>query len=321
MILYAPVGRQQWHLGVVLTVWRSTAKGGAKPTPYPVPLDAAKCLRIAELSELSNCEEGTYVASSDSVVNVIPAYRLGLVLKTSTAKGIDGIKVSLVEQELEIFKAAKSHVFAQNPDSKANLQMNRKRKACETLSLVSEDEDGDEAKPSRSKSSKPVSKDGKILKNSSKSSSGFIKSLCQKDPKNAGHGKTLTKDIEALPGNFDRYRKGDQLIRQEMQRLIEHHNAEKPDRPILTPEGRVRLRDPKTGSTYVGHPWSNIVERAPTFFSNKFRAIRNKDLYGQAVHTEFVKMTKSRTDFLRTIHEIPLGTVGTVSEVARKKGA
>lgn len=162
------------------------------------------------------------------------------------------------------------------------------------------------------------------------------------------------KEIAALPCNFDRHKKGDDLIRQELQKLLEVHRE---GGAILTEEGRVTLKDPKSKQTYTGLLWSQILDRAPSYFANKHTKVRNRELYGKTLHAEFVKMNKSRVvpeqqtfiifsrivwhiflnhffdffcdqiwladfsglsrqDFLKCIHEIPLGTVGTVSEMA-----
>ena len=96
---------------------------------------------------------------------------------------------------------------------------------------------------------------------------------------------------QAIPANFTRHQKGDLLIKQEMQKLLELHSSEK---SFLTPEGHVRLRDPAKGKTYTGLLWSQIVARSPDYFSTKFKKIRSVSDYGLTVHGMFVKMTKSR---------------------------
>lgn len=99
------------------------------------------------------------------------------------------------------------------------------------------------------------------------------------------------KEIAALPCNFDRHKKGDDLIRQELQKLLEVHRE---GGAILTEEGRVTLKDPKSKQTYTGLLWSQILDRAPSYFANKHTKVRNRELYGKTLHAEFVKMNKSR---------------------------
>jgi len=101
----------------------------------------------------------------------------------------------------------------------------------------------------------------------------------------------LKKEIPALPSNFDRYRRGDALVRQELQKLLERHREAG---SILTEDYRVRLRDPIKGHTYVGLKWSEILDRAPSYFAKKFENIRNRELYGKAVHEDFVRMNRVR---------------------------
>ena len=163
-ILYAPVGRQEWVLGVTLTVWRGTAKGGCKPSALPVPIDVARCLRVCQLVEKPNAPEGTYMATSESPASVIPAHRLGLVLRSTRETGIDGLKIVFGAKEIEIINAAKTFVFSANPDEQNKLQQGRKRKAPkepEVMNLVS-DEEGE--KEAHSTSAKPSGSSGDVSK-------------------------------------------------------------------------------------------------------------------------------------------------------------
>ena len=108
---------------------------------------------------------------------------------------------------------------------------------------------------------------------------------------------------QALPSNIDRFKKGDRVIRQEINKLLqidtEHHAA----RPLLTPDGRVRMKNPSTGQTEVGLPWTEILERAPAYFSLKFGKVRVKETYGKVVHAELTKIYKqlSQPPHLRVV--------------------
>ena len=83
---------------------------------------------------------------------------------------------------------------------------------------------------------------------------------------------------QAIPCNFTRAKKGDALIAQEMQKLLEIDAAHHAARPLLTTEGRVRGK------------WEEIRARAPAFFSAKFDKVRNREAYGKAVHTFLVRL-------------------------------
>ena len=92
-------------------------------------------------------------------------------------------------------------------------------------------------------------------------------------------------------------------MKQEMNKLLELDVLHHPNRPILTEDGRTRLRDPATNQVVVGLKWEELVDRAPSFFSCKFDKVRNKELYGKAIHTEFVRISKQlgQPPHLRTV--------------------
>ena len=106
---------------------------------------------------------------------------------------------------------------------------------------------------------------------------------------------------EAIPENFDRFKKGDALIAQELNRLLlldqQHHET----RPLLTEGGRVRLRNASTNQVEIGASWNEILARAPGYFSRKYPRLRSKTEYGTAVHGDFVRIAKqlSRPPHLR----------------------
>ena len=88
-----------------------------------------------------------------------------------------------------------------------------------------------------------------------------------------------------------------------MQKLLELDALHHPSRPLLTPEGCLRLKGGKIGPT-----WSDVVARAANFISQKFRSVRSRDEYGRAVHSLFVKITAQMNgdQHLRSDAWIPL---------------
>ena len=76
-------------------------------------------------------------------------------------------------------------------------------------------------------------------------------------------------EIPALPQNFGRNRQGEKLIRQEMQKLVELAAMAFTSQPLLSTEGHVRLRG-ENGKFHTGPHWSEVLIRAPDFFSIKF---------------------------------------------------
>ena len=112
----------------------------------------------------------------------------------------------------------------------------------------------------------------------------------------------LTLLPEAIPSNFQRSKMGDRVIRQEVQKLLLLDHERHPSKPLLTEDGRVRLKHPATGQTEVGLPWSEILERVPTYFSNMFKSVRSRESYGTAVHGYLVRLARqlSTPPFKRT---------------------
>ena len=141
VVLFAPLKQQSWQLGLVLTVWRIAAKGGCRPSALPIAADLVRCMRITTLSPVPNREEGTYGAYADSCTTVVPAYRLGLVLKVkSSIIGVDGLRVTLDSREMQIVKGAREWT-RWTMDPKQDMRLNRKRKASDAvIDLDSENE-------------------------------------------------------------------------------------------------------------------------------------------------------------------------------------
>lgn len=100
------------------------------------------------------------------------------------------------------------------------------------------------------------------------------------------------RSAQAIPANFSRSRKGDDLIEQEMNRLLELDQKHHSSRPLLTQDGRIRTRNPETGVTEIGMEWSELVQRAPQFFSLEYTKIRGRKEYGVAVHGHFARVAK-----------------------------
>lgn len=95
--LYFPPKSHQWKVGVILTVWRGTAKkGAAKPTALPVPIEVVRFFRVAEMQSIPQAKEGTYRGNVESLSVVCGLQCLKMLLKIEEAKqGLDGVKVVL----------------------------------------------------------------------------------------------------------------------------------------------------------------------------------------------------------------------------------
>lgn len=112
----------------------------------------------------------------------------------------------------------------------------------------------------------------------------------------------LMLGCEAIPSNFDRYKRGDACIRQELQRLLEMDALHHASRPLLNEEGRLRVKNTITGQVEVGLSWAEVLARAPQYFSLKYNLLRKQAEYGKAVHADLVRIARqlSTPPYLRT---------------------
>jgi hypothetical protein len=78
----------------------------------------------------------------------------------------------------------------------------------------------------------------------------------------------------------------------ELNRLLELDQQHHSSRPLLTSDGRIRLRNPSTGTTEVGIQWSELLQRAPQYFSLRYDRIRAREEYGKAVHGEIARIAR-----------------------------
>ena len=78
----------------------------------------------------------------------------------------------------------------------------------------------------------------------------------------------------------------------DLNRLLELDQQHHSSRPLLTSDGRIRLRNPSTGTTEVGIQWSELLERAPQYFSLRYDRIRAREEYGKAVHEEIARIAR-----------------------------
>ena len=108
---------------------------------------------------------------------------------------------------------------------------------------------------------------------------------------------------------------GEGLIRQELQKLLVLAKEHYPSQPILDSEGRVRLTDGR-----VGPAWKEMMLRAPDYFNQRFRSIRQKEAYGRVVRALFGRIAsklaaEGKLEFLGLINEIIASSSGSSSNV------
>ena len=87
--------------------------------------------------------------------------------------------------------------------------------------------------------------------------------------------------IEPLAVNFDRYKKGSQLVRQELGKLLEKQKLLFPTKSMCNADNSiVRYTEMKQNKQIK---WDSLMLRAPLLFSAYFRSISNKLMYGTKV--------------------------------------
>ena len=280
IVLFVPTGSVQWQVGCILTVWRKTARG-CKPTHLPTPMQAVKCMRVVAMQPKQGEPEGTFVASACSHAAVCAVHRVALILKTEVlTPALDGLSCRLTPLSLEIVQ--KAHQFTSWEE-----QLQGKLPA-ETAcgddgratgdaqdATVAEAPAAGSTDDARTSKKPPVSKIQQQLRK------GLVRHMTLK-----AKASKKKKDIIAVPANFARTKLGEQLIQQELQKLLEMDSLHHPSRPILDSEGRVKLRGGKIGPT-----WEELLLRAPAHVSQRFTKIRQREAYGRAVHALFVKIT------------------------------
>ena len=116
-VLYVPPRAGHWAVGLLLTVWRFTAKrqkrGGARPVTLPIPKQVTRYVRIVQMKEHGPVA-GVFRCGAASMTHVCDVERIGIFLKTtSEMSGVDGFQVKLTDRSWEAVQ--KAHVFDQWP--------------------------------------------------------------------------------------------------------------------------------------------------------------------------------------------------------------
>ena len=101
--------------------------------------------------------------------------------------------------------------------------------------------------------------------------------------------RPINSMAEAIVKNFTRYKLGDKLIVQEMKKLLALDQLHHPNRPLLTEDGRVKLRN--NGKVEIGLSWSETLQLAPEYFSKKYHSYRGAE-YSRVVHGDFTRMAR-----------------------------
>ena len=84
-------------------------------------------------------------------------------------------------------------------------------------------------------------------------------------------------EFEAIPGNFRRSKEGAQLIRQQLDKLLQTHDAAFPKNPLLDDKHVLRLKEGK------GKQWKELLQAAPEMLSMKFVKVRGREEYGRCL--------------------------------------
>lgn len=107
----------------------------------------------------------------------------------------------------------------------------------------------------------------------------------------------------------------------DLNRLLELDQQHHSSRPLLTSDGRIRLRNPSTGTTEVGIQWSELLERAPQYFSLRYDRIRAREEYGKAVHGEIARIARQLAFSIELLQRVcPMQNTSTGEELLENFG-
>ena len=111
------------------------------------------------------------------------------------------------------------------------------------------------------------------------------------------------------PDNFRRSDNGDKCIRQQLRQLLHLAESKFPGKPLLKEDGTFALDD-------FDVPFEELVQRAPSYFSNLFSKIRGRGQYGQAVYGSLDKIYSElnsdppvRKAWIALLRDIPKGSL------------
>ena len=134
VVLYVPPRTTTWRVGLVMTVWRYTAKKqqrtGARPVTMPIPLDVARYIRVCEMTPFRE-EEGLWRCKAQNPAVVCDVNRVGLFLQTSEIQPhMDGLQARLTEKSMNAVR--KAHLWTDWPDHLKNCNDFRTAKEIQT---------------------------------------------------------------------------------------------------------------------------------------------------------------------------------------------
>ena len=117
---------------------------------------------------------------------------------------------------------------------------------------------------------------------------------------------------EAVPENFRRSKEGDQLIRQQLQKLLILEQAHFGEDSLRNADGRIKI-----GEDFPS--WESLKQMAPTWISTKLAKIRSRVEFGKSahayfelIHSQLCRTPPCRKEFVQFLHDIHRGTVPAV---------
>ena len=120
VVLCLPPNSRDWQVGLIMTLWRKTARG-CKLTAMPIPRDVAQCARVSLMKPIENMEDpGTLAFQVDDtcLMQVLPVERIVLVLQVEekhTQTRCDSFRCTLRAKSAEALRTAQQEI---PPDSK-----------------------------------------------------------------------------------------------------------------------------------------------------------------------------------------------------------
>ena len=106
VVLAMAPNSQQWRVGLVLSVWRRTARG-SRMTHMSLPMENVSSARVVLMNPVPEKPEGSFAANDHSEAIVLPAFRMPLTLQCEEMlRGSDGLQCRLTAKSLQAVQRA-----------------------------------------------------------------------------------------------------------------------------------------------------------------------------------------------------------------------
>ena len=259
-----------------------------------MPMEAVNCFRCVILTPKENSPEGVFEAGPSHEACICKVDRVGLVLKTeSMQRSLENIQVTLTPESLEAVQSAHqwvgwSQLLLKAGAAKTSKQQKEPRQNAKKRPLTHENAEGGEV--GKNQVAPLVETDQEsFLKPKGKSSKVACLKQIQSEMKDVvekGVGQVdAPPEFQSDPLAFGRSKAGGKNIMHQIKELAELDLKAFPSKP-LTHKGVI---------VDLGENFSDIVKRAPDYFSTTLISVRNRESFSKSVHTKLAQIRNHLT--------------------------